>query len=443
MKKKLDSRKKKAPAAIDESHYSLPTQLIYGQSHTAEWDYSHHVIPPITASSTFRLSSAARGAEGFQAIGQYHDPKKSQAPIYVYDRMGEPNNDLLQHALARAEGGEIALVFSTGMAAVHAATCSLLHPKSEIISHSTIYGCSYSMLSRWLNGLGVQVHFTDLSEPDSFLPFVNENTRILYLESPVNPNLALLDLAAIVKVVKKLNAGRPKERRILTVLDNTFATPFCQRPIDHGVDLVLHSLTKGISGFGIDMGGAVITRKEFFEPLALFRKDFGSFLAPEVAWRILNFGLSTLSLRLPRQQESAMQIARFLEAHPKIARVAYPGLSSFPQHSLAKRQMRDFNGKFAPGSMLYFVLRGNPEKAKKMGEKMMDFVADNSYCVTLAVSLGQLRTLIEHPGSMTHISYPAKEQIARGIDPGGIRLSVGIEDPKDIIFDLEAALRKL
>ncbi len=427
---------------LDEKSYSIPTQLIYGQSLTGEWDYSHHVVPPISASSTFRLASARRGAEGFGAIGQLPDAT-SPNPIYVYDRMGDPNNDLLQHALAVAEQGEIAVTFSTGMAAVHAASCALLNPGSEIISHSTVYGCTFSMFSRWLTQLGVKVHFVDFKDPQSFLPLVNENTRIVYLETPVNPNLELLDLGTICSEIKKLNASRAPEKQILSVVDNTFATPWSQRPLTLGADLVAHSLTKGISGFGVDMGGAVITRKEFFEPLAMFRKDFGGVLSPEPAWRILNFGLSTLSLRMPRQQENAMRVAEFLSSHPKIEKVSYPGLSTFPQYELAKKQMVDYQGNFAPGFMLYFVIKGNPAEAKAGGERMMDFIAENAYSVTLAVSLGQLRTLIEHPGSMTHISYPAEEQVKRGIDPGGIRISIGVEDPADIIRDLEASLAAL
>ena len=428
---------------LDESKYALATQLIYGKSVTSEWEYSHHVIPPITASTTFRLDSAKRGAEGFQQIGQMLDPLNPDGPIYVYDRMGEPNAEFLQHAIATAEGGEMALCFSTGMAAIHAAVAALLNPGSEIISHQTIYGCTFSMFQRWFAKFGVKVHFADLKDPASFLPLVNENTRILYLESPVNPNLDLLDLQAIAANAKSLNSSRSPEKSILTVVDNTFATPWCQRPISLGADLVVHSLTKGLSGFGIDMGGAVVTRKEFFEPLAIFRKDFGSFLAPYSAWRILNYGLSTLSIRIPKQQENAMRIAEFLSTHPKVERVSYPGLSSFPQYELAKRQMTSPDGKFAPGIMLSFVLKGSPEEAKTRGERMMDFIATNSYTITLAVSLGQLRTLIEHPGSMTHASYPADEQVKRGIDPGGIRLSAGIEDPQDIIRDLDAALAPL
>jgi cystathionine beta-lyase/cystathionine gamma-synthase len=424
---------------LNEKKYSIPTRLIYGKSVAREWDYSHHVIPPITISSTFRLGSTERGAHGFGEIGQL--AAGNQPPIYVYDRMGEPTVDMLQHALATAEEKDIAVVYATGMAAVHAATCFALNPQSEIISHHTVYGCTYSLFTNWLPKLGVKVHFCDLTNPQAFLPLVNENTRVLYLESPVNPTLDLLDTEAIVKALKPINSKRPDHRSVLTVMDNTFATPYCQRPGKQGVDVIVHSLTKGLSGFGTVMGGAVVTDRQHLEPLILFRKDFGSMLSPLAAWHILVYGVSTLSLRVPRQQASALKIAKFLAEHPMVEKVRYPGLSSFPQYEIAQRLMRDYEGNFAPGIIIYFALKGDtPDQSKERGEKMMNYIAQNAYSITLAVSLGQLRTLIEHPGSMTHASYPALEQVALGIDPGGVRLAVGIENPDDIIADLQTAL---
>lgn len=420
--------------------YSKHTQLIHGKAQASEWDYSHHVSPPLTTSSTFRLGSAQRGAQGFADIGRRVVGEESPA-IYVYDRMGEPNVDMLQQTLAVAEGGEIAVAFSSGMAAVSAATMFSLYQGAEIISHRTIYGCSYSLFSHWLPKFGVKVTFEDLTDPQAFLKYVTPNTRVLYLESPVNPTLALLDIASIAQEVKRLNESRPKEKQIITVIDNTFATPFCQRPIELGIDVVLHSLTKGISGFGVDMGGAVITRKEFWEALITFRKDFGGILSPQAAWHIQVFGLPTLSLRIPKQQENAMAVAQFLESHPLVEKVLYPGLPSFPQYDLATKLLKDYHGNFAPGIILYFTLKGTPDGSKHRGEQMMNFIADHSYAVTLAVSLGQIRTLIEHPGSMTHAAYPAAEQVKFGIDPGGIRLALGIEDAQDIIKDLDEALR--
>jgi len=423
---------------LDERSYSIPTRLIYGESYTSTWDYKFHVVPPITASSTFRLDSASRGAEGFEAIGQ---PGLATDPIYVYDRMGEPNNNMLQQSLAIAEQAECAVTFATGMAAVHAALTFSLNAGSEIIAHRTLYGCTYSLLTTWMPKFGMKVHFDDLRDASCIEKLANENTKVVYLESPVNPSLELIDIKAVAQTVAKLNQGRSPEQRIITVIDNTFCTPWGQRPIPLGIDVVVHSLTKGISGFGVEMGGAVVTRKEFFTPLILHRKDFGGTLSPTVAWNILAHGLPTLPLRLPRQQQNAYNVSKFLEQHPLVETVRYPGLASFPQYELARKQMVDYYGDFAPGFMVYFTLKGaTPEESRARGMRMMDYIAENAYAITLAVSLGQIRTLIEHPGSMTHSAYSADEQIKRGLDPGGIRLAVGIEHPDDIIRDLETAL---
>ena len=447
----MDSEKKRSGSAGTaegedassgtEKSYSTQTRLIYGRKHTTAWDYSHHVVPPLSKSSTYRLLSAERGAEGFGAIGKRYADDPDYNPIFVYDRMGEPSNIMLEHALATAEGKEIALTFATGMSAVAASCCAFMEADAEIISHKTVYGCTYSLFQDWMPRSGHAVHFVDLTKADSFIPLVNENTRILYLESPANPTLELLDIEAIAKELAEINKSRPEDRQILTVMDNTFATPACQRPGEFGIDVVVHSLTKGLCGFGTAMGGAVVTDRKHRDSLMLYRKDFGGTLSPDSAWHILVYGISTLPLRMKKQQESAIQIARYLQDHPMVESVLYPGLESFPQYDIAKRLMRDYEGNFAPGMMIYFALKGeSPEASKRKGELMMNFVADHSYCITLAVSLGQLRTLVEHPGSMTHAAYSAEEQVKRGMHPGGIRLAVGIETADDLIADLEKSL---
>jgi methionine-gamma-lyase len=425
---------------LDDRRYSIPTRLLYGESPNTNWNYSFHVVPPITASSTFRLESASRGARGFGQIGQVE--LGEGGPIYVYDRMGEPNNNMLEQALAIAEDTDCGVTFATGMAAVHAALTFALNQGSEIIAHRTLYGCTFSLLTQWMPKFGIPVHFADLRDSSQLAGLVNRNTRVVYIESPVNPTLELVDIKAIADEVAKFNAGREPHQRIITIIDNTFCTPWGQRPIQLGIDVVVHSLTKGISGFGVEMGGAVVTRNEFYNGLIMHRKDFGGNLAPNVAWNILTHGVPTLPLRAAKQQQNAIEVAKFLENHPLVETVSYPGLESFPQYELARRQMLDYDGNFAPGFMVYFTLKGRvAEESRIRGMRMMDYIADNAYTVTLAVSLGQIRTLIEHPGSMTHSAYSADEQVRRGLDPGGIRLALGIESVADVIRDLDAALK--
>lgn len=429
---------------IDESKYKLSTRLIHGKSVTSAWDYKHHAVPPMTKSSTFRLSSTSRGAQGFAAFSNLYPDDPNHEPVYIYDRLSEPNNTMLQHLLAEAEEMEASLTFSTGMSAITAAVLFSLTPGNEVLSHKTVYGCTFSLFKGWLPRLGFNVNFADFRNLDQFAKSITPETRVVYLESPANPNLELLDLEGIADVIREVNKDRTEDRKIISVIDNTFATPFCQRPGKFGMDIVVNSLTKGLCGFGTAMGGAVCCSKLFRNQLILFRKDFGTSLAPDSAWHLMVYGLSTLTLRMKRAQESASKVAHYLENHKYVDFVRYPGLKSFPDYGLAKRLLTDFDGEFAPGSMIYFALKGNTaEERKAAGEKMMNFLADESYAITLAVSLGQARTLIEHPASMTHSSYSAEDQEDAGINPGGIRLAVGLEDPQDICDDLERAFENL
>ena len=428
-KKPRQSRKKE--------EYRLRTRLIHGSFDSARWDYDHHVVPPISSSTTYRLSSTQRGAQGFVEFAHDDAGTTSQVPIYIYDRLDEPTRGMLEENLAHAEGGEMAVSFATGMAAISAALGVTVKSQEEIIAHRVVYGCTYSLLTNWLPRYGVQTHFVDLTTPHSLDDALTERTRVIYFETPVNPTLQLIDIAAIRQIVDKANRARKHPLHI--IVDNTFATPYCQRPLDYGADIVVHSLTKDIGGFGTDMGGAVIAPRDLYGPLMLYRKDFGGVLPSKSAWVFLVYGLPTLATRVTNQQKSALKIAQFLEHHPQVARVSYPGLESFPQRDLALRQMMDYQGRFAPGSMLYFTLK-KQDGGNRGAEAFIDYIAEHSYTVTLAVSLGQIKTLIENPYSMTHASLPEEEKLARGIDPSGIRLSVGLEDWHDIIEDLEQAL---
>ncbi len=410
--------------------YKKTTRIVHGAARTGRWDYSHHVVPPLTASATFRLESVKRGARGFTEFGAFAGQDAAE-PVYIYDRLDEPTRGLLESQIAAMEGADFCLAFASGMAAVSAALGALLQSGDEVIAHTLLYGCTHSLLTNWYPKLGIKVRRVDFTDAKAVAKAVTSKTRALYFESPVNPTLELVDLRLIAEIARKASAGR--KRRVYSVIDNTFATPFCQRPMEHGIDLVVHALTKNIGGFGTDIGGAVCGAKDVFPAVMSYRKDFGAVLSPKAAWSILVYGVPTIPLRIKRQQYTALQVAQFLAKHPLVAEVRYPGLDSFPQRELALRQMRDFDGGFAPGNMIYFRL----DEKKASGVKFVDHVAKHAYCVTLAVSLGHTKTLIEMPSAMTHSAYSGAGPMR---EHGGIRLSIGLESPVDLIKDLERSL---
>ena len=425
----------------DETKYSMDTHIIYGKSVTDKWDYAHHVTAPISSSTTFRLDSVERGAQGFMQFA-HTEEFGDKTPIFIYDRLGEPNKDMLEENLAYVEKGETAVSFSTGMGAISAIFGVLTKTDDEVIAHHTLYGCTFSLLTNWYPRYNIKINQIDLTNLNNLYNALTEKTRVIYFETPANPNIEIVDIKAVVEAVKEINKTRDEKNQIYTVVDNTFATPFCQRPIEFGIDFVVHSLTKGIGGFGTDMGGVVIGKKKFRDMILLFRKDFGAVLNTKSALAILTYGLPTLGLRQRHQIKSALRISEYLNAHPKIDFVNYPGLVNFKYHNVAKQQMLDFNGNFAPGSMIYFVLKGNtPIESKENGKKFMDYVADSAYTMTLAVSLGHTRTLIEHPASMTHSAIPPEKLAEHSIDAGGVRLAIGLENSDDILMDLDDSLK--
>ncbi len=436
-------QKKETDSPKPERPHSKEAHLIYGRMDDPLWDYSHHLLPPISASATYRLDSAQRGAQGFTEFAHRTDEVqvKSKAPIYIYDRLGEPNKDMLEENLAYAEGGDVAATFASGMAAIAGVLGMLTGSGSEIVAHKVLYGCTYSLLTNWYPRLKISVKFVDFSNAAEVAAAITRNTRVLYMESPVNPTMRLVDFKAIADIAAHANKDRNADERLYTVVDSTFASPFCQRPISLGIDFVVHSLTKAIGGFGTDVGGVVIGPAWSHDMLMLYRKDFGGVLSSRSAWPVLVVGLPSLAVRMRQMQETAMRVAEFLEQRPEIERVLYPGLPSFPQAELARRQMVDFDGEFAPGAMIYFVMKASgPQDALKRAEQFINHIAREAYCVTLAVSLGNIRTLIEHPGSMTHSAIPADKQVAKGLDPGGVRLAIGLEKPDDIVTDLTFSL---
>jgi len=424
----------------DKRRYGVETKLIHGRHRTEKWQYDHHVIPPITASTTFRLDSANRGRQGFVDFAEPKKAAQAMNPIYIYDRLDEPTVGMLEEHFCEVEQGESGSAFACGMSAISAALMVACHSGANIVSHRTLYGCTFSLMTNWLPRYGIDVRFVNTLDMDEILGSIDEDTRVVYLETPANPTLECIDIARVRGVIDPINARRDQKDRIVIITDNTFATPWAQRPLTLGSDIVVQSLTKDVGGFGVDMGGMVVAPVRFHESLHGYRKDFGGVLPPASAWRLMVYGLSTLPIRVRRQTEIAGEIAAFLEGQPKIDRVVYPGLDSYPGSEVARRQMVDPDGEFCPGFMIYFELAGDLEKSRTCCERLVNYIASESYSITLAVSLGMTKTLVETPGLMTHSSMDANMLSKAGIHPGGVRLAIGLEHPRDIIKDLEQAL---
>src|SRR5512146_1206708 len=361
------------------------------------------VMPPIYATSTYVQSS----------------PGVHKG--YDYSRTRNPTRDALQAALCDLEGGGAAFAFASGMAA-SATVLELLDAGSHIIAMHDLYGGSYRLLENVRKrSAGHEVSFVDLTRPEALESALRPNTRLVWVETPTNPLLQLVDLAAVGAIARR--------RGLISVCDNTFATPFVQRPLEHGFDIVVHSTTKYLNGHSDCLGGAAIVRTDspLAERLGYLQNALGSVPGPFDSFLTLR-GIKTLALRMERHCANALAVAQFLASHPKVERVHYPGLSSHPQHALARRQM---TGGF--GGIVTAVLQGTLDDARRMLERCHLF--------SLAESLGGVESLIEHPGLMTHASLPAAMRAALGIGDGLIRLSVGIEDAQDLIDELQAALR--
>ena len=424
----------------DKKKPKIESKLIHGKHTSVKWDFQKHIVPPISSSTAFRLESTERGAKGFADFANPDVNRDVTKPIWIYERLDEPMKGMLEENLATCEGGDVAFTFCTGMAAISAALGIALKSGDKLIAHKTLYGCTYSLITNWYPKYNIETDLIDMIDLDNFKKSITPNTRAVYFESPANPNLKIIDIEAVCDIVKEENKKRKDDEQIITIIDNTFSTPFGQRPLQFGIDLVVHSMTKGLGGFGTETGGAIICARKFESRIMMYRKDFGGVMSAKTAWPFIVYGLPTMPVRMRNQIVSAKKVAQFLENHPKIEKTIYPGLESHPQHDLAKKQMRDFDDNFAPGVLLYFILKGSPEEALEKGKKFINHIAQNSFCITLAVSLGWVKTLIEHPSSMTHAAVPPEKQKESGLDTGGIRLSVGLENVDDIINDLKEGL---
>src|SRR5712671_3818523 len=360
------------------------------------------VMTPIYATSTYAQSSPGEH-KGFD-----------------YARTRNPTRDALQACLAELESGHTAFAFASGMAAM-ATVVELLDAGSHVIAMHDLYGGSYRLFERVRKrSAGLDASFVDLSVPENLESALKPNTRMVWVESPTNPLLQIVDLQAIAAIAKK--------RGLISVCDNTFASPWIQRPLEHGFDLVVHSTTKHINGHSDVIGGAAVIREDdaLREKLAFLQNAVGSVPGPCDAFLVLR-GIKTLALRMQRHCGNAMHIAAWLQTHPRIERVIYPGLASHPQHLLAARQM---NRRY--GGMVSAVIKGGLPASKRFLERCKLF--------TLAESLGGVESLIEHPAIMTHASLPAEVRAKRGISDGLVRLSVGIEDVEDLLAELKYAL---
>ncbi len=374
------------------------TKTIHGKQHP---DFAYGaVMPPIYQTSTYAQTTPG-GHKGFE-----------------YSRTHNPTRQALENAFASIENGEFGLAFGSGLAAIDA-VMKLLKPGDEVISTNDLYGGTYRLFTSIFEGFGIKFHFVGMNNAANIENFVNDNTKLIWVETPTNPMLNIIDIKATATIAKKHN--------ILLAVDNTFATPYLQQPLDLGADIVMHSATKYIGGHSdLVMGALIVSDKDLANRLYFIQNASGAICGPQDAFLALR-GIKTLHVRMQRHCENGKAVANYLASHPKVEKVYWPGFENHPNHSIAKSQMNDFGG------MMSFNTKGNNyEDAIKVVENLKIF--------TLAESLGGVESLAGHPASMTHASIPREERIKTGVVDSLIRLSVGIEDEEDLINDLKQAL---
>ena len=368
---------------------------------------------PIYQTSTFIFDSAEQGGRRFAL----------EEAGYIYTRLGNPTTTVLENKIAALEEGEAAVATSSGMGAISSTLWTVLKAGDHVVTDKTLYGCTFALMCHGLTRFGIDVTFVDTSNLDEVKNAMKENTRVVYLETPANPNLKIVDIEALAKLAHT-------NPNTLVIVDNTFATPYMQKPLTLGADIVVHSVTKYINGHGDVIAGLVITNKALADQIRFVGlKDMtGAVLGPQDAYYIIR-GMKTFEIRMERHCKNARKVVEFLNNHPKIEKVYYPGLETHPGYEIAKKQMKDF------GAMISFELKGGFEAGKTLLNSL-------KLC-SLAVSLGDTETLIQHPASMTHSPYTKDEREAAGITDGLVRLSVGLENVEDIIADLEQGLEKI
>ena len=376
-------------------------------------DSSGALTTPIYQTSTFVFDNAEQGGRRFAL----------EEGGYIYTRLGNPTNTQLEEKVALLEGAEACVSTASGIGAITSALWTALKAGDHVVASKTLYGCTYAMFNHGISRYGVEITFVDAANLDEVKAAMRENTKVVYLETPANPDLKLVDIEAVSKVAHETEG-------CIVMVDNTFCTPYIQRPLELGADVVVHSATKYLNGHGDVIAGFVVGKLDFINQVRLFGiKDMtGSVLSPFDAYLIIR-GMKTLQIRMDRHCKNAMEVAKFLESHENVTKINYPGLESFPQYELAKKQMD------LPGGMIAFEVKGGLEAGKKLLNSL-------ELCV-LAVSLGDCETLIQHPASMTHSPYTPEERAEAGRSEGIIRISVGLEDVEDIIADLKQGLDRL
>ncbi len=368
-------------------------------------------VVPIYQTSTFKFRNVDHGAQCFSG----------ESDGYIYTRLGNPTIKALEKTLASLEGGYGGIATSSGMGAVSTVYMTYLAQGDHMVSHESLYGPSRVIMETLFSRFGIESSYVDATNPDNIRDAIRPNTKLIYLETPANPTMGITDIEAVANLVKGKN--------IKICVDNTFCSPYLQNPLSLGADIVLHSMTKFINGHADVVAGMIVAKtREDYQKMRPVMINVGFNMDPHQAFMV-HRGLKTLALRLDRAQQNAMQVARFLEGHPMVEWIKYPGLASHPQYELAQRQMR------GPGSMISFELRGG----LVAGKILMNHVQ----LALLAVSLGGVETLIQHPASMTHSKMSKESRELAGITNGLVRLSVGIEDAGDIIADLNQALDKI
>jgi cystathionine beta-lyase len=374
------------------------TKTIHGgQEHDPAYG---SVMPPIYQTSTYAQSTPG-GHKG-----------------YEYSRTHNPTRNALENAFASIENGNYGLAFGSGLAAIDA-VLKLLEPGDEVISTNDLYGGSYRLFTSIYKKFGIKFHFIGMQEAANIETYINKNTKLIWVETPTNPMMNIIDIKACAAIAKKHD--------LLLAVDNTFATPYLQQPLDLGADIVMHSATKYLGGHSdVVMGALIVKDKELADKLYFIQNASGAVCGPQDSFLVLR-GIKTLHIRMQRHCENGKAVAEYLSNHPKVEKVFWPGLESHPNHNIAKEQMKDFGG------MISFTTKGNSyEEAIKIVEKLKIF--------TLAESLGGVESLAGHPASMTHASIPKEEREKTGVLDSLIRLSVGIEDEEDLIADLKQAI---